>query len=199
MDHSQERMTAHFALAARGTQRLRMYPFETRERGSPGESTLRIPAPIELSANVAVTSCRRGRRSCADRTGCHPQITTGQKFRGQVNSLLPPIADPVQGALPIIMDSGIRRGMDVDGRGAWADRSPSGGPSGLTVGRPGGIQGVIEYFNREMANTVLHVGANSISALNRTQVRPLAELKRATVRPDLVRPALHSVTACRFT
>lgn len=61
-----------------------------------------------------------------------------------------------QGSAPNIMDGGIRRGINIAkalavavGRPVWL---------ALTVGGPGGIAGLMDYFNRELVNTVLPLG-----------------------------------------
>jgi lactate oxidase len=90
-------------------------------------------------------------------------------------TVLPAIADAVQGAVPLIMDSGIRRGTDVvKALALGADAVAVGRPVwwALTVGGPGGVNGLMEYFQRELVNTVLHCGADSIAALGPEHVRP---------------------------
>ncbi|OQM73406.1 hypothetical protein BFN67_08925 [Pseudaminobacter manganicus] len=88
-------------------------------------------------------------------------------------TVLPSIADAVQGDVPIIMDSGIRRGMDVAkalalranavavGRPVWWS---------LALGGAGGVNGLMEYFNRELVNTMLHLGVDKIDALGSEHV-----------------------------
>jgi lactate oxidase len=89
-------------------------------------------------------------------------------------TVLPRIADVVQGAVPIIMDSGIRRGMDVANALAL-------GANAVAVGRPvwwslalggaGGVNGMLEYFNRELVNTMLHLGVDKVAFLDRSHVK----------------------------
>lgn len=89
-------------------------------------------------------------------------------------TVLPEIAQALQGDVPIIMDSGIRRGTDiVKALALGADAVAIGRPLmyGLTVGGAGGVNGVMEFMNRELVNTVLHSGVDSISKLNETHVR----------------------------
>jgi lactate oxidase len=88
-------------------------------------------------------------------------------------TVLPRVADAMQGSAPIIMDSGIRRGMDVAkaltlganavaiGRPVWW---------ALTVGGAGGVAGLIDYFNRELVNTILHLGVDKIASLGRQHI-----------------------------
>ena len=89
-------------------------------------------------------------------------------------TVLPEIADAVQGNAPIIMDSGIRRGMDVaKALALGANAVAIGRPVwwALTLGGAGGVAGVIDYFNRELVNTMLHLGTDKIAALGRSHVR----------------------------
>lgn len=89
-------------------------------------------------------------------------------------TVLPEIAQALQGDVPIIMDSGIRRGTDiVKALALGADAVAIGRPLmyGLTVGGAGGVNGVMEFMNREMVNTVLHSGVDSISKLNESHVK----------------------------
>jgi lactate oxidase len=83
-------------------------------------------------------------------------------------TVLPKIADAVQGDVPIIMDSGIRRGMDIaKALALGADAVAIGRPVwwSLALGGAGGVAGVMDYFNRELVTTTLHLGANSIAEL----------------------------------
>jgi len=89
-------------------------------------------------------------------------------------TVLPKIVDAVQGSVPIIFDSGIRRGMDVAkvlalganavavGRPAWW---------ALTVGGAGGIAGLMDFFHRELVESMLHLGVEKIAALGREHVQ----------------------------
>lgn len=45
---------------------------------------------------------------------------------------------------------------------------------GLTVGGAGGVNGVMEFMNRELINTVLHSGVDSIGKLNESHVKRTA-------------------------
>jgi lactate oxidase len=88
--------------------------------------------------------------------------------------MLPRIADVVQGDTPIIMDSGIRRGMDIaKALALGANAVAIGRPVwwALTVGEPGGVSGLIAYFNVELVNTMLHLGVDKISSLGREHVK----------------------------
>jgi L-lactate oxidase len=89
-------------------------------------------------------------------------------------TVLPKIADALKGSAPIIMDSGIRRGMDVA-------KALALGANAVAVGRPvwwslalggaGGVNGMLEYFNRELVNTMLHLGVDKIASLNGSHVQ----------------------------
>jgi lactate oxidase len=88
-------------------------------------------------------------------------------------TVLPRIVDAVHGAVPIIFDSGIRRGMDIAqvlalganavavGRPVWWS---------LTLGGEGGISGLMDYFQRELIESMLHLGVNNIASLGREHV-----------------------------
>lgn len=68
----------------------------------------------------------------------------------------------------------IRRGTDiVKALALGTDAVAIGRPLmyGLTVGGAGGVNGVMEFMNREMVNTVLHSGVDSISKLNESHVK----------------------------
>ena len=97
-------------------------------------------------------------------------------------SVLPQIADAVNGEVPIIMDGGIRRGMDVaKALALGANAVAVGRPVwwALTVAGAGGVGGLMNYFQSELVNTMLHCGVDKISALGREHVRP-AERRTST-------------------
>lgn len=100
-------------------------------------------------------------------------------------TVLPRIADAVKGQVPIVMDGGIRRGMDVvKALALGADAVAIGRPMwwALTVGGPGGVAGVLDYFQRELVNTMLHCGAASVKALGSAHVQRVSELHRVPAR-----------------
>lgn len=91
-------------------------------------------------------------------------------------TVLPRIADAVQGAVPIIFDSGIRRGTDIaKALALGANAVAAGRPVwwSLTLGGEGGISGLMEYFQRELVESMLHLGVDRIAALGREHVIPL--------------------------
>lgn len=88
-------------------------------------------------------------------------------------TVLPQIADAVQGDVPIIMDSGIRRGTDVvKALALGADAVAVGRPVwwSLTLGGAGGVHGLMEYSQRELVDATLHCGASSIADLGPAHV-----------------------------
>ncbi|CAG9933343.1 protein of unknown function [Candidatus Nitrotoga arctica] len=94
-----------------------------------------------------------------------------------VITVLPSIAEVVKGDVPLILDSGIRRGTDVvKALALGANAVPIGRPVmfGLTLGGASGVDSVINYLRRETVNTVLHLGANRIGALGRQHLRQSA-------------------------
>lgn len=75
------------------------------------------------------------------------------------------------------MDSGIRPGMDVaKALALGANAVAVGRPVwwALTLGGAGGVSGLMEYFNRELVNTMLHLGVDNISSLGREHVEQAA-------------------------
>jgi lactate oxidase len=87
--------------------------------------------------------------------------------------VLPKIADALQGDTPIILDSGIRRGMDVaKALALGANAVAVGRPVwwALTLGGAGGVSGLMAYFHRELVNTMLHCGVEKIASLGRAHV-----------------------------
>ena len=66
------------------------------------------------------------------------------------------------------------RGMDV-AKALSADAVAVGRPGwwALTLGG-GGVARLMEYFQRELVNTVLHLGVDNIASLGRAHVQPIA-------------------------
>ncbi len=93
------------------------------------------------------------------------------KFDGVPASMtaLPPIVKVVNNRVPVILDGGIRRGIDIV-------RSIAMGADAVAVGRPmmydlglGGAQGVesvINFLNADLKTTMLLLGAAKLSDLN---------------------------------
>lgn len=89
-------------------------------------------------------------------------------------TVLPAIAEEVKGEVPIILDSGIRRGTDVvKALALGADAVAIGRPVmyGLALGGASGVDSVIRYFHRETVDTVLHCGVSRIADLSGAHVR----------------------------
>jgi lactate oxidase len=89
-------------------------------------------------------------------------------------TVLPRIADAVQGDTPIIMDSGIRRGMDVTKALALGANAVAVGRPvwwALTLGGAGGVAGLMDYFHRGLVNTMLHLGVDKVVALGREHIQ----------------------------
>ena len=92
-------------------------------------------------------------------------------------TVLPQIADAVKGAVPIIMDSGIRRGTDVA-------KALALGANAVAVGRPlmyslalGGAKGVeslLKYLQGELVDAMLHLQVYRPAELGRQHVAPSA-------------------------
>ncbi|WP_275584286.1 alpha-hydroxy acid oxidase [Candidatus Nitrotoga arctica] len=88
-------------------------------------------------------------------------------------TVLPRIADAVKGDVPIILDSGIRRGTDIV-------KALALGASAVVVGRPvmyalvlGGASGadsVIKFLREELVDSMLHCGVSRCADLNRTHI-----------------------------
>jgi L-lactate oxidase len=91
-------------------------------------------------------------------------------------TVLPKIVDTVQGAVPIIFDSGIRRGADIaKALALGANAVALGRPVwwSLTLGGAGGIAELMNYFQRELVATMLHLGVDKIASLGRDHLIPL--------------------------
>jgi isopentenyl diphosphate isomerase/L-lactate dehydrogenase-like FMN-dependent dehydrogenase len=79
-------------------------------------------------------------------------------------TVLPEIAEAVQGDVPIILDSGIRRGTDVaKALALGADAAAVGRPVwwSLALGGAGGVSGLINHFRRELVDAMLHLGVRA--------------------------------------
>lgn len=88
-------------------------------------------------------------------------------------SVLPSIRDEVKGEVPLILDSGIRRGTDVvKSLALGADAVAIGRPImfGLAAGGASGVDSVLRYFQTETVDGVLHSGVDSIAKLSGAHV-----------------------------
>ena len=89
------------------------------------------------------------------------------------DSCLPAIADAVQGDLKILVDSGIRNGLDVV-------RALALGADAVMLGRAfiyalaargqAGVGDLLDLFEKEMRVAMTLTGAKSVSALDRTLI-----------------------------
>nr|WP_317198624.1 alpha-hydroxy-acid oxidizing protein [uncultured Psychrobacter sp.] len=82
---------------------------------------------------------------------------------------LPPIVEIVAGRVPVILDGGVRRGIDIVRAVAMgADAVAIGRPMmyGLGLGGAQGVQSVIEHINNDLRSTMLLTGAQKLSDLN---------------------------------
>jgi isopentenyl diphosphate isomerase/L-lactate dehydrogenase-like FMN-dependent dehydrogenase len=89
--------------------------------------------------------------------------------------VLAEVVDAVGGKIPVLMDGGIRRGGDIVKAAALGARA-------IMIGRPylwglgafgqEGVQRVIELLHGELRTALALSGAGSLSALNRTFIRP---------------------------
>ena len=133
--------------------------------------------PPELAARKGVTRPEDARAAIKAGAGAI-QVSNhgGRALDGTPASItvLPSIADEVKGEVPLILDSGIRRGTDVvKSLALGANAVAIGRPImfGLALGGASGVDSVIKYFHTETVDTVLHCGVDSIKALGRAQVR----------------------------
>jgi len=98
-------------------------------------------------------------------------------------TVLPDIAEAVKGQVPIIFDSGIRRGTDIA-------KALALGADAVAVGRPlmyalalGGAQGVdslLKFLHTELIETMLHLGVSRVGDLDRTHVMIASGGRHAT-------------------
>jgi lactate oxidase len=88
-------------------------------------------------------------------------------------TVLPRIVDALQSSSPVLMDSGIRRGVDVaKALALGANAVAVGRPVwwALTVGGAGGVAGLMDFFIRELVNTMLQLGVDKVASLGREHV-----------------------------
>lgn len=91
-------------------------------------------------------------------------------------TVLPQIAQALGGSVPIIFDSGVRRGTDIAKALALGAQAVAVGRPvmfGLAVGGAGGVNGVMKYFRRELEDTMLHCGVTRPTDLNSSHVQKI--------------------------
>ncbi|MFC7371865.1 alpha-hydroxy-acid oxidizing protein [Fictibacillus iocasae] len=100
----------------------------------------------------------------------------GRQLDGCISSLdaLSPIVTAVAGKIPVMLDSGIRRGADVvKALALGADAVLLGRPYvyGLAVGGENGVKHVIEQYIKDVDTAVALTGLTAVSEANRGTVR----------------------------
>lgn len=89
-------------------------------------------------------------------------------------SVLPSIVKAVKGQVPIILDSGIRRGSDVlKALALGADAVALGRPVlyGLSLGGASGVKGVLQQLKSEVERGMAVIGAGKVKDLNADMVQ----------------------------
>ena len=136
------------------------------------ESGLPVIVKGVLSAKVAAMALKRGMDAV------YVSNHGGRAFDGvqATISALPRIADAVQGRLPIILDSGVRRGTDVfKALALGANVVACGRPVlyGLALGGSLGAQSVLEYMRDNLALVMRLAGTSSIKDISRDNLAPI--------------------------
>jgi lactate oxidase len=128
-----------------------------------------VPVLIKgvLTPKLAVQAVQRGV------AGIFVSNHGGRQLDGVPGSftVLPKIADSVQGRIPIIMDGGVRRGQDVfKALAAGAHCVAVGRPMlyGLALGGPLGVQSVYDRLREEFAMTMQLAGVQNVGAITRS-------------------------------
>jgi len=137
------------------------------------ESGLPVIVKGVLSAKVATMAIKRGMDAV------YVSNHGGRAFDGVQATItaLPRIADAVQGRLPIILDSGVRRGTDVfKALALGANVVACGRPVlyGLALGGSLGAQSVLEYMRDNLALVMRLAGTSSIKDISRDNLAPHA-------------------------
>jgi lactate oxidase len=135
------------------------------------ESGLPVIVKGVLSPKVAAMAIKRGMDAV------YISNHGGRAFDGvqATISALPRIADAVQGRLPIILDSGVRRGTDVfKALALGANVVACGRPVlyGLALGGSLGAQSVLEYMRDNLALVMRLAGTSSIKEISRDNLVP---------------------------
>jgi isopentenyl diphosphate isomerase/L-lactate dehydrogenase-like FMN-dependent dehydrogenase len=95
-----------------------------------------------------------------------------ESLRGTIESL-PEVVDAVRGRVPVIVDSGFRRGTDVF-------KALALGADAVCIGRPylwglgafgqAGVERVLDILNRELRIVMTQMGATSVAAISRSSL-----------------------------
>jgi len=88
--------------------------------------------------------------------------------------VLPEIVDAVQGRIPVLIDGGFRRGVDIlkalalGAKAVCVGRVPR---WGLAAYGPAGVQRILEILQAELKVAMAHAGCRNLRAVNRSLVR----------------------------
>ena len=118
-------------------------------------------------------------RACAWNTGWMPSYVSNHGGRSldygpSTLEVLPEIADAVQGRVPILFDSGIRRGSDILKALALGASAVSLGRVplwGLAAYGAQGVQKVLEILQAELVQAMAATGRPTLASIDRTLVR----------------------------
>jgi isopentenyl diphosphate isomerase/L-lactate dehydrogenase-like FMN-dependent dehydrogenase len=133
----------------------------------------RWPVPVLVKGVLTAEDAERARRHGA--AGVIVSNHGGRQLDG-VNAAidaLPEVADAVGGRIEVLMDGGIRRGVDVlralalGARAVLAGRAPV---WGLTVAGEDGVRQVLELLEQEIAHDLALLGCRSPAEVNRAHV-----------------------------
>ena len=89
-------------------------------------------------------------------------------------SALPEVVDAVAGQVPVLLDGGVRRGIDVFralALGATAVATARPVLYGAVLGGPAGVAAVLEHLRDELRQTMLLAGTQAIADINRGCLR----------------------------
>jgi len=138
------------------------------------ESGLPVIVKGVLSAKVAAMAVKRGMAAV------YVSNHGGRAFDGvqATITVLPRIADAVEGRVPIILDGGIRRGIDVfKALALGANIVACGRPIlyGLALGGSLGAQSVLEYLRDNLAVVMRLAGTSAIKDISKEYLVPQGE------------------------